>query len=64
MDIIVTETRRGEGIATALMDEVRRWAAGWDLEYISLDVFANNPAVEFYHKNGFGEIMRTMVCKL
>lgn len=64
MDIITTKKYRGKGIATRLMDKVKKWAKERNLDYIELSVLANNPAVEFYKKLHFEESVRTMIYKL
>ena len=64
MDIIVTKGQQGKGIAVKLMDAAKGWAQDRNLDYIELSVFANNSAVGFYAKCGYGETQRTMVYKL
>ena len=64
MDIIVTKGQRGKGIATRLMGEVRQWALDRGLDYMELSVFSNNDAVDFYIRNGYEEVRKTMVFKL
>lgn len=54
MDVIVTESRRGKGFGTALMNSAKSWAKEHDCNYINLDVLTNNPAaIRLYEKLGF-----------
>lgn len=65
MDVIVTETHRGKGFGTALMNTAKDWAKERDCNFINLDVLANNPgAIKLYEKLGFIPKAQEMYCKL
>jgi len=64
MDIIITKEHQGRGIATRLMNEVKRWALNRKLDHIELSVAANNSAVDFYIKSGYEETGKTMIYRL
>jgi len=64
MEIIVTEQQQGKGIATRLMNVVKQWARDRKLDYIELNVYANNPAVDFYIKSGYVEKTKIMMYRL
>ncbi|MCL2565936.1 MAG: GNAT family N-acetyltransferase [Defluviitaleaceae bacterium] len=64
MEIIVTKQQQGRGIATQLMNTVNQWALDRKLDYIELNVYANNPAVDFYIKSGYVETNKIMVYRL
>lgn len=65
MDIIVTESSRGKGYGTALMNAAKEWAKERDCNFINLDVLVNNPdAIKLYEKLGFITKAQEMYCKL
>lgn len=54
LDLIVDENTRGQGIGSALIDSVIKWAKQRKLDYVDLNVLAeNNQAVKLYTKHGF-----------
>lgn len=65
MDIVVTGSSRNRGYGQQLMDAAKVWASERSLEYVELDVLANNEgALRFYERNGFDDKRRTMYAKL
>lgn len=65
MDIIVTQSYRGNGFGTALMNSAKSWAKEHDCSFINLDVLVNNPdAVRLYEKLGFIPKAQEMYCKI
>ena len=63
--IVVEETCRRQGIASALYDKAKRWAADRGLQGVELMVWtANTPAVMFYTKMGFRPIVTRMALSL
>ena len=64
MELITTRDYQGKGIATKLMNEVKRWALDRELDHIELTVASNNSAVDFYIKTGYEEVLKTMRCRL
>ena len=65
MDIIVTETHRNKGFATALMNSAKEWAKEQNCNLINLDVLVNNHgAIKLYEKLGFIPKAHEMYCKL
>ena len=65
MDIIVTESHRNKGFATALMISAKDWAKEQDCSFINLDVLSNNTgAISLYKKLGFIPKAQEMYCKL
>ncbi len=65
MDIIVTESHRGQGFGTALMIAAKTWAKEQNCSFINLDVLVNNPeAIKLYEKLGFIPKAQEMYCKL
>ena len=65
MDIIVTESHRNKGFATALMISAKDWAKEQDCIFINLDVLSNNTgAITLYKKLGFIPKAQEMYCKL
>ena len=65
MDIIVTESSRGKGFGTMLMNSAKNWAKEQNCNLINLDVLVNNPgAIKLYEKLGFIPKAQEMYCKL
>ena len=65
MDIIVTESHRNKGFATALMNSAKEWAKKQDCNFVNLDVLVNNHgAIKLYEKLGFTPKAQEMYCKL
>ncbi|MBR5232954.1 MAG: GNAT family N-acetyltransferase [Clostridia bacterium] len=65
MDIIVTESHRNKGFATALMNSAKDWAKEQDCNFVNLDVLVNNHgAIKVYEKLGFIPKAQEMYCKL
>ena len=65
MDIIVTESHRNKGFATALMNSAKDWAKEQNCNLINLDVLVNNHgAIKLYEKLGFIPKAQEMYCKL
>ena len=65
MDIIVTESHRNKGFATALMNSAKNWAKEQNCSFINLDVLVNNSgAIKVYEKLGFIPKAQEMYCKL
>ena len=65
MDIIVTESHRGKGFGTALMNAAKDWAKDQNCSFINLDVLVNNPgAIRLYEKLGFIPKAQEMYCKI
>ena len=65
MDIIVTESSRGKGFGTALMNSAKDWSKEQNCSFINLDVLANNTgAIKLYEKLGFIPKAQEMYCKL
>ncbi|MBP3441994.1 MAG: GNAT family N-acetyltransferase [Clostridia bacterium] len=65
MDIIVTQSCRGNGFGTALMNSAKSWAKEHDCSFINLDVLVNNPdAIRLYEKLGFVPKAKEMYCKI
>ena len=65
MDIIVTESHRNKGFATALMNSAKDWAKEQSCNLINLDVLVNNHgAIKLYEKLGFIPKAQEMYCKL
>lgn len=65
MDIIVTESHRNKGFATALMNSAKDWAKEQSCNLINLDVLVNNHgAIKLYKKLGFILKAQEMYCKV
>lgn len=56
LSIIVDEERRNQGIGTALLKELMRVAKeDFRMEFLHLEVYEGNPAINLYHRFGFVE---------
>ncbi|MCK5443658.1 MAG: GNAT family N-acetyltransferase [Maribacter sp.] len=52
-DLVVSETMRGTGLGTALLDEVVKYGANLRVKRINWEVLDwNDPAINFYEKKG------------
>lgn len=52
-DLIITESRRGSGLGTALLDEVVKYGHELGVKRISWEVLDwNDPAIKFYESKG------------
>lgn len=51
-DLCVDENHRGQGIATALYRHVTDYAKSQNCQFITLNVWCGNSAMEFYEKMG------------
>ena len=61
MDIVVAREYRGGGIGTCLIEQVRSWAVTRKLEYVELNVLAQNlHAIELYNRLGFQNAKHVM----
>ncbi len=61
MDLVVTESRRGQGVGKALLDAVEHWARDRGSEFIELGVLSENlPAIGLYESRGFQERRKVM----
>lgn len=64
-DLVVVHTKRRQGIGSSLLGAAKRWARDRRLEYLELDVLAQNSnAIELYESHDFVESTRTMRCML
>ncbi len=64
-DLVVTRDRRGQGIGSTLLGAAKRWARDRRLEYLELNVLAqNSTAIHLYESHDFVEASRTMRCML
>ena len=53
-DLVVTQTKRGKGIGSALLQRAEKYFAKNDCDYTQLEVFApNTGAFELYKKSGY-----------
>lgn len=65
VDLFVDENCRAKGVGRALMAEAQKWAAARELEYLELNVLANNEgALKFYAKENFEAVHYVMRRKL
>ena len=65
LDIVVTESCRGQGLGKALLQEVERWARSKDSDFIELGVLSENlPAIGVYEKYGYRERRKVMELNL
>jgi aminoglycoside 6'-N-acetyltransferase I len=61
-DLWVAPEHRGDGIATALLGQVGRWAREHGLDWLGSDARPDNQASHGWHRaNGFEEIERLVV---
>ena len=61
MDLVVTESCRGQGVGKALLAEVERWARAWGSEFIELGVLSENTAaLRVYESCGYTERRKVM----
>lgn len=64
-DLVVVRTKRRQGIGSSLLGAAKRWARDRRLEYLELDVLAQNSnAIELYESHDFVESTCTMRCML
>lgn len=64
-DIVVLPDLRGQGIGSALLGAVKRWARDRRLEYLELNVLAQNTAaMTLYESHDFVDATHTMRCML
>ena len=61
-DLWVAAEHRGSGVATALLEEVERWAREQGLDWLGSDATIDNQASHGWHRaSGFEEIERLVV---
>ncbi len=61
MDLFVTAAFRGRGAGAALLGAAKQWAAARGLDYLELNVLAENTAAfRFYQREGFETVSQTM----
>lgn len=61
MDLFVTAAFRGRGAGAALLGAAKQWAAARGLDYLELNVLAENTAAfRFYQREGFQTVSQTM----
>lgn len=64
-DLVVDEAHRRQGVGSVLLGAAKRWARDRRLEYLELNVLAQNtPAISLYESHDFVEATRTMRCML
>ena len=64
-DLVVGKAYRGQGIGGQLLAAAKRWARDRRLEYIELNVLAQNEnAVKLYESQDFVEATKVMRCML
>ena len=64
-DLVVDAEHRGQGIGSTLLGAAKRWARNRRLEYLELNVLAQNvPAIALYESHDFVEVTRVMRCML
>ena len=64
-DIVVLPDLRGQGIGSALLGAAKRWARDRRLEYLELNVLAQNTAaMALYESHDFVDAAHTMRCML
>ena len=64
-DLIVAPEKRRQGIGSSLLGAAKRWARDRRLEYLELNVLAqNSSAIALYESHDFVEAARTMRCML
>lgn len=65
MDIIVARDYRSNGIGSQLIRRAKDWAASRNLEYMELNVLAQNLfAIELYKRLGFEHAKHVMQCPI
>jgi GNAT superfamily N-acetyltransferase len=63
--MVVTETRRGQGIGRALIEAAKVWSRAKGATALELTVWEfNQPARTFYERLGFTSLHRTMIVEL
>ena len=64
-DLVVAPALRGQGIGSALLGAAKRWARDRRLEYLELNVLAQNTAaMALYESHDFVDAAHTMRCML
>ena len=64
-DLAVDEAVRGEGVGGELLAAAKRWARNRRLEYLELNVLAQNEnAIRLYESQDFVEATKVMRCML
>lgn len=64
-DLVVLREYRCQGIGSSLLGASKRWARDRRLEYLELNVLAqNSKAIDLYEAHDFVEATRTMRCML
>ena len=64
-DLVIDAEHRGQGIGSTLLGAAKRWARDRRLEYLELNVLAQNvPAIALYESHDFVEATRVMRCML
>lgn len=64
-DLVVARDARSQGIGSMLLGAAKRWARDRRLEYLELNVLAqNSSAIALYESHDFVEASRTMRCML
>ena len=65
MDIIVSPEKRGQGIGTQLINEIKQWAIEHGADFMELNVLSNNqPAISMYRREGFRPFSKSMRMRL
>ena len=64
-DLVVDEAVRGQGVGSELLAAAKRWARNRRLEYLELNVLAQNEnAIRLYESQDFIEATKVMRCML
>lgn len=64
-DLMVQPHLRSAGVGKALLDAVKMWTKERGLETVELNAVSKNLRAEnFYNREGFTELMKTMRCKI
>ena len=64
-DLAVDEAVRGQGVGSELLAAAKRWARNRRLEYLELNVLAQNEnAIRLYESQDFVEATKVMRCML
>lgn len=64
-DLVVAREARRQGIGSTLLGAAKRWARDRRLEYLELNVLAQNTAaIDLYEAHDFVEATRTLRCML